>query len=158
MKTINEQNLHPANFVINQNGSDKKIALKFAPNTESAPNAIEMTADGIKVDVSKWVTYIPDRVTRTVNTIGYDRRWFQYNPKSQEGRIKLDFTYLGSGDVCFNIPQNAPTPIDLIEFQGLGGSTMYISKNSRDIKCTGMTKGTRYIFNLSGIFTHEVTP
>lgn len=68
------------------------------------------------------------------------------------GYIHLDFRVSTNGVlVIARIPDNAPTPISLIEVQ-VGGGSVWVERGSREIKSYQVSRNTRHIINIPGIF------
>jgi hypothetical protein len=73
------------------------------------------------------------------------------NIKNSFGIIHLDFKKTNNNPVVAVLPDDCPTPMDLIEDQLHDGNTVYIDAGSRVVRCYGVTN-VRYVVNLVGYF------
>ena len=71
--------------------------------------------------------------------------------KNSFGIIHLDFKKTNNNPVVAVLPDDCPTPMDLIEDQLHDGNTVYIDAGSRVVRCYGVTN-VRYVVNLVGYF------
>lgn len=76
------------------------------------------------------------------------------NIKNSFGIIHLDFKKTSNNPIVAVLPNDCPTPIDLIEDQLHDGNTVYIDEGSRVVRCYGATN-VRYVANLMGYFNED---
>lgn len=70
------------------------------------------------------------------------------------GQIHLDFKLKsGSGGEIAKLPDDAPTPVRLLEVQTNDGGTVWLDPQQRTIKGGGLKPNTRYIVDLVGYFS-----
>ena len=110
--------------------------------------------------------FILEWVARSTTTVagngdnGDYRHFLDYDPNTKIGVIHLDFTVPAGKTVTgtlFSLPEKAPTPTSLIEFQSAipsttGNGGIWIDKGSRMIQTDAITAPGRYILNIVGFF------
>lgn len=104
------------------------------------------------VPVSKVISRFP--LTWTGNARGQDgnenRRVLQVSTVGM-GIIHLDMQITNTGTIA-TLPNDAPTPVSLIEMQ-LGDGSVYIDGGSRNVIATGnVQRNKRYIVDMVGFF------
>lgn len=85
------------------------------------------------------------------------RGYLEYSQLSGFGKLHLDMTIpsnVANSTVICTLPNDAPTPISLLEVAVGTGGSIYVEPNTRYIKCWGVTSTTpkRYIIDLVGFW------
>lgn len=108
----------------------------------------------IKIYALKYAS--PDTVITTLNKVDYNQVGRHYlSVAGIHGNIHVDFKMeIDSGPrrPLFQLPSEAPVPVQLIEEQTFDGSSIWVDKGSRTVMGNGLKAGTRYILNLGGYF------
>lgn len=98
----------------------------------------------------------PDTVITTQNKQDYDQVGRHYlSVAGIHGNIHVDFKMVvdsGPRRPLFQLPNEAPTPVQLIEEQTFDGSSIWVDAKTRTVMGNGLKAGTRYILNLGGYF------
>ena len=98
----------------------------------------------------------PDTVITTQSPVDYAKIGRHYlSVAGIQGNIHVDFKMgIDSGPrrALYQLPQDAPTPVQLIEEQTFDGSSIWVDAGSRTVMGNGLKAGTRYILNLGGYF------
>ena len=98
----------------------------------------------------------PDTVITTLNKVDYHQVGRHYlSVAGIHGNIHVDFKMevdSGPRRPLFQLPAEAPTPVQLIEEQTFDGSSIWVDAKSRTVMGNGLKAGTRYILNLGGYF------
>ena len=108
----------------------------------------------IKIYALKYAA--PDTVITTLNKVDYNQVGRHYlSVAGIHGNIHVDFKMevdSGPRRPLFQLPAEAPTPVQLIEEQTFDGSSIWVDAKSRTVMGNGLKAGTRYILNLGGYF------
>ena len=108
----------------------------------------------IKIYALKYAA--PDTVITTQMAVDYNQVGRHYlSVAGIHGNIHVDFKMVvdsGARRALFQLPADAPTPVQLIEEQAFDGSSVWVDKGSRTVMGNGLKAGTRYILNLGGYF------
>lgn len=111
-------------------------------------------APTIKIHALKYAS--PNTVITTLNEVDYNQVGRHYlSVAGIHGNIHVDFKMVvdsGPRRPLFQLPAEAPTPVQLIEEQTFDGSSIWVDAKSRTVMGNGLKAGTRYILNLSGYF------
>lgn len=98
----------------------------------------------------------PDTVITTQMAVDYAKIGRHYlSVAGIQGNIHLDFKMVidsGPRRALYQLPPEAPTPVQLIEEQTFDGSSVWVDAGSRTVMGNGLKAGTRYILNLGGYF------
>ena len=112
------------------------------------------TSHTIKIYELKYAA--PNSVITTLNPVDYNQVGRHYlSVAGIHGNIHVDFKMevdSGPRRPLFQLPAEAPTPVQLIEEQTFDGSSIWVDKGSRTVMGNGLKAGTRYILNLGGYF------
>ena len=103
--------------------------------------------------ITSYVAHRPATSVATFTDTGTDRHTLWLN--GNFGYLHLDFTCRKTqclvGD-NFNLPNSAPTPKGLLEVQTRDGGTIWLTRNARNIRWSGLTVGQRYIVDIIGFW------
>ena len=88
---------------------------------------------------------------------GDGRGYLEWNPSTGVGKLHLDIRMTrdsGEGEIICTLPNNAPTPIKLLETAvDANNNSIYVEPNSRAIKGWGVQgNNTRYMFDILGFW------
>lgn len=109
--------------------------------TEYVLNRLMTTNDFIMGDSGGYENQTKRRLL-TVNGLGLGIIHLDFTPKLDFNRITTLFT----------LPNDAPTPLSLLEVQVHDGNTIWIEGNGRQIKVKKLAAKTRYIVDIIGFF------
>lgn len=134
MKVVQNLDFHDDDFII-QNGKVRSVKrLKTYNLTFAAPKT----------------------TVTTNNPVDYDSQGrHQLSVMDGMGKIHLDFKMLkdsGGALALFQLPSNAPPPVELIESQVHDGGTLWVGPGSRTVYGNSLKANTRYIIDLVGFF------
>lgn len=98
----------------------------------------------------------PKTTVTTNNPVDYDNQArHQLSVLDGMGKIHLDFKMLkdsGASLALFQLPSNAPPPVELIESQVHDGGTLWVGPGSRTVYGNSLKANARYIIDLVGFF------
>ena len=88
---------------------------------------------------------------------GDGRGYLEWNPSTGVGKLHLDIRMTrdsGEGEIICTLPNNAPTPIKLLETAvDANNNSIYVEPNSRAIKGWGVQgNNRRYMFDILGFW------
>lgn len=136
---IDLEDLHEDDFILVQSGNILKLKVK--PKLPEASSILSYTLNQPNSSIATFVDPSEER-----------RKLYLQN---NFGYIHLDFTARTAtkgNNNTFNLPQNSPIPINVIETQVYNGGFIWINANTREIQWSGLTVGKRYIVDLIGFF------
>lgn len=151
--------LHCSNFLAydtkpaetTENKPTKVIETKPANTVETTPTNNVTTSNEVKVYNIIWGIATQGAPSKT------SRGYLEYSQLSGFGKLHLDMTIpsnVANSTVICTLPNDAPTPISLLEVAVGTGGSIYVEPNTRYIKCWGVTSTTpkRYIIDLVGFW------
>jgi uncharacterized phage protein (predicted DNA packaging) len=83
------------------------------------------------------------------------RGYLEYSQSSGFGKLHLDMNIpntASNGVAICTLPNDAPTPISLLEVAVTPSGSIYVEPNTRDVKCWGVATPKRYIIDLVGFW------
>lgn len=121
------------------------------PNITETTNNTPTTNNEVKVYNIIWGIATQGAPSKT------SRGYLEYSQLSGFGKLHLDMTIpsnVANSTVICTLPNDAPTPISLLEVAVGTGGSIYVEPDTRYIKCWGVTSTTtkRYIIDLVGFW------
>lgn len=133
---LTPSDLHSDDFAIERSGSDGGLIVRVKPKDIVTYDAVRPA----------------ETVARFANNDGARHR-LALNGKF--GYLHLDFiakkTTCGFSD-RFSLPNDAPTPISLIEAMTADGGAIFVGANTRSIRWNNLTVDKRYVVDLIGFW------
>lgn len=83
------------------------------------------------------------------------RGYLEYSQSSGFGKLHLDMNIpntASNGVAICTLPNDAPTPISLLEVAVTPSGSIYVEPNTREVKCWGVATPKRYIIDLVGFW------
>lgn len=116
---------------------------------------IEIKATPVTLLPIKSYVATPNTNVVTMNTGNTEQR-MRLQTQGNFGIFHIDFiarttSALGATS-AFTLPNDAPTPLSLIETQVRSGGTIWLAANGRGVKYDGLQAGQRYIVDLIGFW------
>lgn len=158
-KYVELEQLSEAGFIGERSGD----SLTIKPRISAARgNLLTLANDGLRVSgVQGYTKHIITPTTSRISVSSQnrdDRMVLMLNGATHVGLVHLDFTCTTStrsaGDIIARLPNNAPTPLHLIEEMVDIGSDVrcWVNPGGRDIYLAGGARNQRYIINIMGFF------
>lgn len=150
---------------MNKNEFRNKSSRRFAKGEAVTSEKLEEFANDI-TDIDflngapSIVTYELTQTNAVTNhngaaTVDRERRTMTYDPVTRLGIIHLDYQRKSNAkvqDVGFNLPNDAPTPVSFVEYQGTNGNA-FIYQGKRQVLIAG-DQGRRNILNIVAFFSN----
>lgn len=119
------------------------------PNITETTNNTPTSSNEVKVYNIIWGIATQGAPSRT------SRGYLEYSQSSGFGKLHLDMNIpntASNGVAICTLPNDAPTPISLLEVAVTPRGSIYVEPNTRDVKCWGIETPKRYIIDLVGFW------
>lgn len=119
------------------------------PNITETTNNTPTSSNEVKVYNIIWGIATQGAPSKT------SRGYLEYSQSSGFGKLHLDMNIpntASNGVAICTLPNDAPTPISLLEVAVTPSGSIYVEPNTRDVKCWGVATPKRYIIDLVGFW------
>lgn len=154
-------------YDINMNNALDKYYDKTKTYTKEEVKTLIVEQERKATDITVYRGTFTDRTKVMEGDFDSDRSprvTLTYSSSTGVGILKVDFKFVNNtynNSVIAQLPQDAPTPVELIESQvwiGNSATSLWVDKSNRSIKTLGTTSNEllnkRIILNIPGIFKH----